>query len=175
MNLIRDPETILARFMAGPELLERAISGLQDSDLDAPPLQGGWTIRQIVHHAVDGDDLWKAGIKAALGNEGVEFTLEWYWSLPQPEWAENWTYANRSLDPSIALFRASRDHIVQLMEQVPNAWNRSIGFRKPDGKIEKVTAGFVVEMQADHLEHHVNQIIAMRGDGRVGLPAQQEE
>lgn len=160
-----DPDTVLARFMAGPDLLERAISGLLEGDLDAPPLQGAWTIRQIVHHVVDGDDLWKAGIKAALGNESGEFTLEWYWSLPQQEWAVHWAYAHRSLDSSIALFRASRNHVVQLMKQVPDAWNRSIGVRKPDGEIERVSAGFVVEMQADHLEHHVNQIIAMQQDG----------
>lgn len=27
--------------------------------LDAMPSGGGWTIRQIVHHIVDGDDIWK--------------------------------------------------------------------------------------------------------------------
>lgn len=160
--MTNDPDTILTRFKEGLALLERALVGLEDADLDASPLQGGWTIRQIVHHIVDGDDLWKACIKAALGNEGGEFTLEWYWTLPQQVWAESWEYAHRSLDLSIALFRANRDHIVQLMEQVPDAWNKTIGVRKPNGEVETVSAGFIVKMQAEHAEHHVARILAIR-------------
>ena len=162
MNPTSDRDTVLTRFKAGPELLEHTLADLQDADLDAPPLQGGWTIRQIVHHIADGDDLWKVGIKAALGNEGGEFTLEWYWALQQQDWAESWAYADRSLDTSIALLRASRDHVVQLMEQVPDAWNRTIGVRKANGEVETVSAGFVVELQAEHLEHHVTRILALR-------------
>ena len=165
MNLTNDRDTVLTRYMEGPALLERAIAGLQSADLNAPPLGGGWTIKQIVHHIVDGDDLWKACIKAALGSEGGEFTLEWYWSLPQQVWAERWGYAHRSLDSSIALFRANRDHVVQLLEQVPDAWSRTIGVRKPNGEVETVSAGFVVEMQAEHVEHHVTRILAIRREG----------
>ena len=166
MNPTSDRDAVLTRYMEGPALLERALAGLQNAELDAPPLQGGWTIRQIVHHVVDGDDLWKAGIKAALGNEGGEFTLEWYWSVPQQEaWAESWGYAHRSLDSSIALFRAIRDHVAQLMDQVPDAWGRTIEVRKPNGEVETVSAGFIVEMQADHLEHHVTRILALRREG----------
>ena len=62
-----DPETVLTRYREGPALLERTLAGLTAAELDAPPRQGGWTIRQIVHHVADGDDLWKVGLKAALG------------------------------------------------------------------------------------------------------------
>jgi hypothetical protein len=78
-----DQDSVLARYMEGPALLERALAGIQETELDAPPSQGGWTIRQIVHHVVDGDDLWKTCIKVALGNEQAEFSLEWYWAQPQ--------------------------------------------------------------------------------------------
>ena len=164
MNPTSDRDAVLTRYMKGPALLGESLAGLQNADLDAPPIQGGWTIRKIVHHVVDGDDLWKAGIKAAMGNEGGEFTLEWYWSLPQEVWAERWGYAHRSLDSSIALLRATRDHVVQLVEQVPDAWSRTIGVRKPKGKVETVSVGFVLEMQADHVEHHVQRIRAIRSE-----------
>ena len=164
MNAASDHDAVLARYKEGPALLEQALAGLQDADLDASPVQGGWTIRQITHHIADGDDLWKPGIKAALGNEEGEFTLEWYWSVPQQVWAERWNYAHRPLAPSIALFQATRDHVAQLMEQVTGAWTRTIGVRKPDGETEAISAGFIVGMQADHLEHHVAQILAIRGE-----------
>jgi uncharacterized damage-inducible protein DinB len=148
--------------MEGPPLLERALAGLQDADLDKPPAQGGWTIRQVVHHVVDGDDLWKTCVKVALGNEQAEFTLAWYWVLPQEVWADRWAYAHRSVDVSLALLKANRDHILQLLRQMPDGWSRSVGIRKSDGKIERVTVGAVVEMQADHVAHHVKRILAIR-------------
>ena len=166
MNSTNHQQTVLTRFKKGPDLLDQAISGLPDPDLDASPSRGGWTIRQIVHHIVDGDDLWKAGIKAALGNPGVDFSLSWYSSKPQREWAESWNYAHRSLAPSLALLKATIDHVVQLVEQVPDAWNRTLGVSQPNGEVESVSIGFVVGMQADHLEHHVNQILATRNDGK---------
>jgi uncharacterized damage-inducible protein DinB len=72
MNAPESQTSVVARYAEGPAQLEQAIAGLQDADLDASPVQGGWTIRQIVHHIVDGDDLWKVGIKAALGNDQGE-------------------------------------------------------------------------------------------------------
>ncbi len=157
-----DQDSVLVRYVEGPALLERALAGIQDSDLDAPPSQGGWTIRQIVHHIVDGDDLWKICIKVALGNEQAEFSLEWYRTQPQEVWAKNWAYENRSLDVSLALLKAIRSHIHQLLEQVPGGWHRSVEFRKSNGETERLPVGAVVEIQADHVEHHVKQIRAIR-------------
>jgi uncharacterized damage-inducible protein DinB len=120
MDQTGNRETVLARYKEGPALLDRALDGLRDSVLDARPSRGGWNIRQIVHHTVDGDDLWKACIKAI------------------------------------------REHVLQLIEQVPNAWSRTIGVRTASGGVETVSVGFVLEMQADHLEHHVNRILAIK-------------
>jgi hypothetical protein len=158
----KDQNSVLPRYMDGPTILDRSLAGLKDADLDATPSQGGWTIRQIVHHIVDGDDLWKTCIKIALGNEQAEFTLEWYRALSQEEWADHWAYTRRSLDASLALLKANRNHILQLLEQIPDGWYRSVEFRKPNGEIEPIPVGYVVEIQADHVEHHVNRILSIR-------------
>jgi hypothetical protein len=154
MNTAGGQASIVARYGEGPAQLEQALTGLQDADLDAPPAQGGWTIRQIVHHIGDGDDLWKVGMKAALGNEQGEFTLAWYWVLAQDVWADRWAYAGRPIDGSLALFKATRAHVTELLTHVPGAWNRSISVRKPSGETTRLTVGAIIEMQADHLQHH---------------------
>jgi hypothetical protein len=125
------------------------------------PSRGGWTIRQIVHHIVDGDDIWKMGVKMAMGNEEGEFALGWYWALSQQTWGDRWAYDKRSLDASLSLFRAIRGHVVQLLESVPDAWNRSVVIRTPKGEVERVPVGFVVQMQADHVFHHIERIRAI--------------
>lgn len=153
---------ILKLFKKGPSILENALAGLSDIELDYAPSNGGWTIRQIIHHIADGDDLWKTYIKIALGNEQAEFSLQWYLALPQIEWAKRWSYEKRSIDASLALFRVNRDHILQLLEYAPDGWTKSAQFRDSNGEIEVVPVGFVVQMQADHVVHHVKRISAIR-------------
>ncbi|MEJ2719625.1 MAG: DinB family protein [bacterium] len=164
MNAPDDQDAVLARYLEGPALLERAIAGIQDSDLDAAPSQGGWTIREIVHHIVDGDYVWTACVKMALGNEQAEFSLEWYWALTQDDWASRWAYADRSVGPSMALLEANRRHVAHLLEKVPDGWHRSVGFRKHNGETERVPIGAAIEIQADHVVHHVNRIRAIRSE-----------
>ena len=127
----RDPDTILALYADGPAQLEAAIAGLAEEDLDVAQSADTWTIRQIVHHVADGDDIWKIGIKAALGNSTGTFTLQWYWDKPQDEWVESWDYAGRDLEPSLALFRANRRHIVQ--RSMPESWEGCTGSSEPSG------------------------------------------
>ena len=93
-----DPAAILARYTDGVAQLEAAIVGLTESDLDIAQAADTWTIRQIVHHVIDGDDLRKVCIKAALGNSEGIFSLQWYWDKPQDEWVESWDYAGRAIE-----------------------------------------------------------------------------
>ncbi len=36
-----------------PERLRTAVAGLDDAQLDTPYREGGWTVRQVVHHVAD--------------------------------------------------------------------------------------------------------------------------
>jgi hypothetical protein len=151
-------DSIIARYIKGPTLLERALTDLKEADLDTSSSKGGWTIRQIVHHIADGDDIWKICIKQALGNNQSEFSLDWYCALPQDTWADRWAYGQRPIEASLVLLKATRDHVVQLIEHVPEGWNRAVRFREPNGEIEMVPVGFIIEMQANHVMHHLQQI-----------------
>ena len=158
-----DPDAILARYADGPAQLKAALEGLVEADLDVALTPGTWTIRQIVHHVADGDDLWKVCIKAALGNSKGTFSLQWYWDIPQDEWVESWDYAGREIGPSLALFHASRRRIVQLLQQIPDAWERHMLIKWPHkDEEERITVGDVVEMQAHHVMAHIDDIRKIR-------------
>jgi uncharacterized damage-inducible protein DinB len=158
MDAPKDQAGALSRFREGPFLLEAVVNGLTDDVLDFKPSRGGWTIRQIVHHVVDGDDIWKLGIKMAMGSDDAEFSLGWYSAMSQEIWGERWAYGARPIETSISLLKASREHILQLMESVPAVWNQAVLLRTRDGQIERVPVGFVIQMQADHIVHHVKRI-----------------
>jgi hypothetical protein len=148
----------------------QALAGLSEADLDLALSEDRWTIRQIVHHITDGDDLWKICIKAALGSRRGEprtpgpavFGFPWYWDRPQDEWAEKWAYATRPIEPSLALLESNRCHVVQLLRQVPDAWTGCIIVRWPSGQEQEVTVAWVVEMQTRHVVGHLDDILAIR-------------
>ena len=153
---------IIANYGDGPNRLEVAIAGLSEIDLDIALATDSWTIRKIVHHLADGDDLWKSFIKQAIGNPGGEFTLEWYWQMPQDEWAERWDYEKRAIGPSLIMFRASRVHTVQLLEHTSGVLEKSLLIRWPKGEDQDVSVGWVVEMQTQHVKEHVSDIGRIR-------------
>jgi hypothetical protein len=155
---LSDREGIIARYADGPNELETAIAELSEGELDIAESDGTWTIRQIVHHIADGDDIWKVFIKRAIGNPGGESDLQWYWAMPQDEWVKSWAYASREIGPSLALFRASRGHIVQLLEHMPEVWERSLLVRLSNEEEEEVKVAWVVKMQAEHVPGHVDDI-----------------
>ena len=155
---LSDRNAIISSYAGGPDLLDTAIAGLNTADLDIAESDGRWTIRQIVHHVVDGDDIWKSFIKQAIGNPGSRFELQWYWELPQDEWVERWGYKSRAIEPSLALFRANREHIVQLLQEIPAAWEQTLLILWPKGDEQEVSVAWVVEMQAQHVLGHVEDI-----------------
>ena len=155
-------DQLISDYGDGPNRLKAAIAGLSETDLDTALSPNSWTIREIVHHVADGDDIWKAFIKQAIGNPGSAFTLEWYWQIPQADWARLWRYEKRAIGPSLALFHASRDHIVQLLKHTPGVWEKSLRIRWTDGEEQDVSVQWVVEMQTRHIDGHVDDIGRIR-------------
>ena len=158
----RNRETIIAEYADGPNQLEAAIEGLSAEELDFAPGPDRWSIREMVHHVADGDDIWKMFIKMAIGNPKSTFDLQWYWEIPQTQWAERWAYATRAIEFSLDLLRSNRSHIVQLLESMPGIWDRSLLVKQPNGGEQSVTVGRVVEMQARHPFGHAEAIREIR-------------
>ena len=153
---------VLAQYADGPAQLEAALIGIGESDLDRAQSADTWTIRQIVHHIADGDDIWKICIKAALGNSEGMFSLQWYWDRPQTEWAERWGYASRSIRPSLDLLIANRQHIMELIQQAPDACQKSIWLKRLRKRKVRITVADVLEIQAGHVVEHINEIRTIR-------------
>ncbi len=53
-----------------PERLRAAVDGLSDSQLDTPYRDGGWTVRQVVHHIADSHANSYIRFKLALTEDG---------------------------------------------------------------------------------------------------------
>jgi|SRR5450759_1996389 len=138
-----------ALYLHGPDRLESAVAGLSGADLDLTRAPGEWTIRQIVHHVADGELQWAAPIKMALAEPGRIYAHN---LMDEDRWAEALDYAGRPIDPSLALFRALRAHVAQLVGRLPDSWERYVSFGE-DAEWKPSVAELIGIMSRHSLEH----------------------
>ncbi len=151
-----------------PAMLQEVVCPLTDRHLDLYEGEGRWTIREYVHHVVDGDDIWKAFIKRALGNPDGVFDMTWYTQVhDQEHWSDAWGYQQRAIAPSLALFSANRAHIAQLLRLDPGALEKRLAVCMHAGREEMASVQDIVEMQTRHIEGHIEDIRRILENHRV--------
>jgi hypothetical protein len=152
------PKEAIHKFAEAPGLLRKAVEGLDEKGLDLIPEDGGWTIREIVHHAADGDLYWKVCILMALGGVKEPFHLVWYWGQPQENWGQAWNYSGRDIEASLTLLEANRRQMVELVESIEGAMEKTITVRWPGGDEQLITVGWIITMQTGHVERHIEDV-----------------
>jgi uncharacterized damage-inducible protein DinB len=136
-----------------PERLKAAVAGLNDAQLDTPYREGGWTVRQVVHHVVDSHMNGYTRFKLAL-------TEDWPTIKPfdQAAWAEL-ADSKLPIDVSLALVTALHTRWVALLESL-SAEDFQKGYMHPvDGRINLAKALAIYEW---HSRHHTAHITSLR-------------
>ena len=155
-------DALLNKYLQLPDRLEAALTGLDDAGLDRKA--EGWTIRAYVHHTVEGELMWQLYLRAILGRDGIEFPIQWYFGLPQDEWAERWAYGKRAIGPTLALFRGSTSTLVELLRSVPSeAWEHAGRVTWPgEDKETRLSVRDIVLIHIRHVDQHTADIRAIR-------------
>jgi len=153
----RSPEGNMAHYARMVDELDAALAGLTKADLDLSRVPESWTIRQIVHHVADMDAFLLQEMKAALAKPGRSYVRNWPSGNEIVPKALN--YTGRSIEPSVVLFRAIRGHIEQLMQYIPDAWER---YCIEENSGRKMSFGQLIEGITRHAQEHVDEILEIR-------------
>ncbi len=155
-------DLLLKKYLQLPERLENAIAGLEEAGLDLK--SSGWTIRQYVHHLVEGELIWEVNLRAAAGSDGIALPMNWYFTQPQDIWVERWAYDRRPIGPALALFHASTCDLVGFLRSVPaQVWKHSGRITWPGEPQESsLTVRDILVMHLRHMDGHTADIRAIR-------------
>jgi hypothetical protein len=161
--VIDSDQALLERYKQLPDRLETAISGLSESQLDLT-LDTGWSIREYVHHTVEGELIWQINLRAILGRDGIDFPFGWYFGLKQDEWADCWSYAKRDTGPALTLFCGSTSSLVHVLRNVPpEVWDHFGRVIWPGQEKEnRFSVRDIVLMHLRHMDQHTADIQAIR-------------
>ena len=138
-----------------PARFRKAIAGLSDAQLDMPYREGGWTLRQVVHHVPDSH--LNAYVRFKLALTEANPTIRPY---DEGRWAELPDTAGTQIGVSLVLLEALHRRWVILLRAMQEAdWART--FFHPEHE-KSFRLDRILAMYAWHGKHHVAHITGLR-------------
>jgi uncharacterized damage-inducible protein DinB len=139
---------------AAPEMIRAAVKGLNDAQLETPYREGGWTVRQVVHHVADSH--MNAYMRWRLALTETEPTIKPY---EESAWAKLEDAAHAPVEVSLRLLEPLHERWVKLLRSVKeHEFART--FRHPDHGVR--TLDWMLFLYAWHGKHHTAHITELR-------------
>jgi uncharacterized damage-inducible protein DinB len=137
-----------------PEKLRAAVNGLNDTKLDTPYREGGWTLRQVVHHVADSH--LNAYIRLRLALTETEPTIKPY---EEGAWAKLDDAEHAPVEVSLRLIDPLHERWVRLLRSL-KAEDFARTLRHPDHGVR--TVDWLVFLYAWHGRHHTAHITELK-------------
>jgi uncharacterized damage-inducible protein DinB len=153
----RSPERrqLLIRDIANlPAQMRAAVTGLGDAQLDTPYREGGWTVRQVVHHVADSHVNAYIRTRWALTEDSPVIK-----AYDEVTWAELSDAKLGPIEPSLALLQALHLRWVSLLRALPEDAFTRVFIHPESGEN---TLGRQLELYAWHGQHHIAHITNLR-------------
>src|SRR5271170_3911641 len=137
-----------------PAKMRAAVTGLNDAQLDTPYREGGWTVRQVVHHVPDSH--MNAYIRWRLALTENQPTIKPY---EEAAWAKLEDAANAPVEVSLKLLEPLHERWVRLLRSVKDD-DFARTFRHPEHGVR--TLDWMLFLYAWHGNHHSAHITELR-------------
>ena len=145
----------IAAIEAHPTNMRKAVAGLDDAQLDTPYRDGGWTVRQVVHHVVDSHVNSYVRFKLAVTADNPAIV-----TYDQSAWAELPDGKSAPVETSLAILQALHARWVAFLRACsPSDFARTV--RHPEWG--DISVDFMLEVYGWHCPHHEAHITRLRG------------
>jgi hypothetical protein len=138
-----------------PQQIEYAITNLDEFQLETPYRDGGWTVKQLVHHVADSH--MNAYIRFKLGLTEDTPTIKPY---DEAAWAEMSDTKNLPVNLSVTILYAVHRRWLEILENIStDEWDRKVIHPEHN---KEMTLWVLLGMYAWHSRHHVAHITNLR-------------
>jgi hypothetical protein len=137
-----------------PVALRSAVKGLSTAQIETPYREGGWTVRQVVHHVPESH--MNAYIRFKLALTEDQLTIKPYM---EDRWAELPDVQSTPLEVSLSLLESLHDRWVRVLKAIkPEEWKRT--FQHPELGLMPLEKNLC--LYSWHGRHHVAHITELR-------------
>jgi len=138
-----------------PTRLRNEVAGLSEQQLDTPYREGGWTIRQVVHHCADSHMNSLIRFKLALTEDKP--TIKSYF---EERWAELEDSKNMPIEPSLKLLEGLHERWTILLQRLTKEQLERSFIHPEHGKEFRIDEN--IGVYAWHCNHHLAHITELK-------------
>ena len=145
---------LIADYLAGPAALRQAIQGMTPTQLNAVPIPGKWSTRQVICHIADFEPVYADRIKRVIAEDEPLLM-----SGDPDQFAAKLAYDQRDLETELQLIEVVRRHLAGILRTLPAETIQRAGKHSRDGLL---TIETLLTRITGHIPHHVQTIAEKR-------------
>jgi len=143
---------------ATPAKVRAAVAGLSEAQLDTPYREGGWTVRQVVHHLVDSH--MNAYIRWRLALTETQPTIKPY---DESEWAKLEDARSAPVEVSLKLLESMHERWARLLRSVKTEQYARTLLHPEHGVKDLDWLLFLYSWHGKHHTAHITQLRKQKG------------
>ena len=149
-----DHASLIDEYLAGPQQLRNAIAGMTDEQINAAPVSGKWSTRQVICHIADFEPVYADRMKRALAED--EPTI--FGGDPDAFAA----HEQRDIGEELQMIESVRKHMARILRTLqPDDFQR---------KVHHSEAGpILLETLLTNITNHIPHHIAFIEEKRAAL------
>lgn len=138
---------LIEKYATGPQVLRDAIQDMTPAQIDAAPVPGKWSTRQVICHLADFEPVYADRMKHVIAEDQPSFAGGFH-----EQFAEHLAYDQRNLEEELQLIEAVRRQMVRILRALPPQAFERTGIHSVSGPL---TLRTLLERITGHIPHHV--------------------
>src|SRR5262245_56882135 len=140
-------QNLIDQYLAGREVLEQSIKGMNDEQMDAQPIAGKWSTRQVVCHIVDFEPIYADRMKRVIAENCPTF-----FGGDPDIFAAGLAYNRRPIGTELELLSAVRTQMATILRELKAEDFQRMGKHSEAGPLSLET---LLQRITGHVPHHV--------------------
>ena len=141
---------LIDEYLEGGQQLRDAIAGMTEEQLDAKPIPGKWSTRQVVCHIADFEPIYADRMKRAIAEDQPTV-----FGGDPDVFAAGLAYEQRDLAEELQLIDAVRNHMARILRTLSADDFQRTCIHSEEGPL---TIETLIQRMAGHIPHHVKFI-----------------
>ena len=145
-----DHTEIINSYVAGPQLLRHAVSGLSHEQLTARPVAGKWSTLEVVCHLADFDPILADRMKRIIAEDKPQIL-----GADENKFAAALAYHHRDVEEELTIIERTREQMARILRTLPAEAFQRVGMHNERGPLSLER---LLTMATNHISHHVQFI-----------------
>ena len=145
---------MIDRYLAGPDTLRQAVSGMTREQLIARPIAGKWSTLEVICHLADFEPILADRMKRVIAEDRPTLL-----GADEKRFAAALEYHQRDPEEELALIAQTRSQLARILRQQTDDVLKRVGVHNERGEL---TLERLLTITTNHLPHHVKFIVEKR-------------